>query len=967
MLFYIRLLFLWGTFFIFYCIDCYHAEQQNRAYVTVLENGVVDHVMLRALLPDTFFLSMIQIESDVACDKEELCYLMNIRAQEMVTREAVLSGMEQCAKKDRFFSIEIDPVTSQTGIDLFVRVIGKYLIKQIKIGGIWHDVDSYKRLYQCQKFEPFEAEKHKQGLSAIQSHLHSIGYCDALVQDEIIYDHGQKYVTIVLHINLKKRFIIDSIQLCLDQLFDEHKVLISELFNVYCASKLFHQEHAHERMNKALSLFMEQLCLKGFLCSKVLCEEIVQKEQHAVSLRISLESAYQNRILFQGNDFFSTKQLFEHIRTVFKNERCITADIVREELLSLYMSHGFLHVSILQNNSDFETRYDIIERNQPVVSNVFFSWMNTLDGCKTKYQDFVLQRLVGRFVDEHTITKTLERCINELISDGFLGAKLVEYRYEAQKDDTVVVHISIDGGKQIYVDDIVVKLDQDVIDIPSIFFRPEKRTLVHVSMLAKQREQILFILHNAGYLHTVVHPEVRLQGDKTLLLWQVTTGKQVHFGKLIILGNPIVSFSQILKNITFQTGTLWQQNLIQQSLENLQKLSMYEHIELYPELYTMNENRELFLRLVPDDPFEVRLRVGTELQYIQDYQSFGGITYKMGGSFIAKNRLKCADVLQFDADFAGSHREIVLSYNIPVVLPKHIQSPFSQIWSVKLQGYHMRYDQPGVIGYPKNIYTVGRDGFLCALCATKNSSYMNMSCGFEAQKTTIKNRKYADAIAVLINFDQHLLGKEIPYLFFETNCLFDFLDEKIYPTRGTSSLFSLKFMMPFHDKTRYFAKLLCEQTFFVPLYTCVLGLRFRLGYLFHKDFPKISPMERFYLGGSHSVRGYEADLFPPTSPLIDDSGKVVHIPRGGKIMANINTELRKTIISYVTCALFHDIGALADNIETVHAMLPLHTSGFGVRFDTPFGPLRFDIGWKWKLTHKDERRYAWYLSFGRSF
>ena len=184
------------------------------------------------------------------------------------------------------------------------------------------------------------------------------------------------------------------------------------------------------------------------------------------------------------------------------------------------------------------------------------------------------------------------------------------------------------------------------------------------------------------------------------------------------------------------------------------------------------------------------------------------------------------------------------------------------------------------------------------------------------------------------------------------------------------TLVSLKGMFPKISRyaNSYFFKLLVEHTLFMPLQKVIAAFRVRFGHIFHRCFADIMPNERFYLGGSHSLRSYEADLAPPLGCFIDKHGKRNIVPRGGKTMLNVNIELRLPEFNKVGFVLFSDMGILSgDNFIDFEQRNFVGGTGFGVRYFTPIGPLRFDIAWKWKKETNHEQSFNWYLTFGQAF
>ena len=140
-----------------------------------------------------------------------------------------------------------------------------------------------------------------------------------------------------------------------------------------------------------------------------------------------------------------------------------------------------------------------------------------------------------------------------------------------------------------------------------------------------------------------------------------------------------------------------------------------------------------------------------------------------------------------------------------------------------------------------------------------------------------------------------------------------------------------------------------EQSLYYPIYWDLVGaFRFRFGHIFNACFSTILPTERFYLGGATTLRGYETNMVPPLNDL-ECEHKCLWVPVGGKSMVNVNAELRFPIYKPVSGVIFTDMGVLAqDKFADIAANKWLGATGFGVRCATPIGPIRFDVGWKWR-------------------
>jgi outer membrane protein insertion porin family/translocation and assembly module TamA len=125
----------------------------------------------------------------------------------------------------------------------------------------------------------------------------------------------------------------------------------------------------------------------------------------------------------------------------------------------------------------------------------------------------------------------------------------------------------------------------------------------------------------------------------------------------------------------------------------------------------------------------------------------------------------------------------------------------------------------------------------------------------------------------------------------------------------------------------------------------------------------IHPSKRFFAGGSQSVRGFGQNLLGPRVLVADaledcpgeplpecvnrlaseSPGSFVERPIGGNAAFEVTLELRKLLSSRWGLVAFLDAGQVWEGLSSLEA--PIWTPGFGVRYLSPVGPLRLDIGY----------------------
>jgi len=169
-----------------------------------------------------------------------------------------------------------------------------------------------------------------------------------------------------------------------------------------------------------------------------------------------------------------------------------------------------------------------------------------------------------------------------------------------------------------------------------------------------------------------------------------------------------------------------------------------------------------------------------------------------------------------------------------------------------------------------------------------------------------------------------------------TQYVFDNRDNKLDPKRGFRAL---AFAEPAHDflTGATFVKVRGELSAYRAIDDAqrfVLAGRVATGSIFGAGLEQIPADRRFYVGGGGSVRGYEYQGIGPKDPQGN--------PIGGRSYMELSTELRVQVTETVGIVPFVDAGAVSEDEFLGSARFKVG-AGVGLRYLTPFGPLRIDV------------------------
>ena len=452
-------------------------------------------------------------------------------------------------------------------------------------------------------------------------------------------------------------------------------------------------------------------------------------------------------------------------------------------------------------------------------------------------------------------------------------------------------------------------------------------------VLAAQGALLDALRANGHALAKVSEPDaVETPADHALdITLHADPGPRVDIGKITVDGLAVTNDSYIRRRLLVHPGELYNPAKIEQAREDLSASGVFSSVNAtIPDHVAPDGTIPLDFTVVE----RLRHAVSFNVAYATDTGATGGATFTYRNVFGNAETLTLGAAIT-QAEQGAEIKAPGYNFNATFVQPD---------WLLRDQSlsYNAAY-------LKENLYAYSRKAALAGVSfSRKLSDHWSASAGL----TGVQERVTQEGLTQNYELAQLPLG--VTYDSTGPQGLFN-------PTHGIKAKLTVTPTEPFGGHSSFYTLVQLTGSTYVNLADTegrsVVAMRGTVASALGASTFQLPPDQRFYAGGSATVRGYR---FQSAGPLFADNR-----PTGGSSLTAATVEYRQRFGESFGAVVFADVGQVGRSSAPFNGTL-FEGVGVGARYYTSIGPIRIDIAVPLDKRRKDQILEA-YIGLGQSF
>ena len=860
-------------------------------------------------------IEKIEVEGLASISKEELLGLLDLKVGEVLDPLKVREGIKRAFFKGIFNDIEVYANAART--DVRVLVVERDRIRNVEASGNnFFSAREIRKMFELKEDGILRYDLLDEAVKRLKETLAERGFPYAIVTATVKPTSKPYFKDIALMVEEGPPLLIKQILV--------HGAPEEEVRHI------IHVSDGDRYDRKAVQSDMERISKHykdlGYLTP------VVSYRFADGRLDIDVNMGKKLRINFDGNTVFSSKELLKEMP--FRDAGAVRDDLVEDatrKIVSLYYAKGYSSAQaapVMSEADDTITlSFFIFEGEQVKVGELKFPGMTLPE----KNLKAVLPLKEGDYYDPSLLSSDVDMVREFYVALGYLSVVVETPGVEIEKEKATIT-IPVKEGPKTVIGKVEVS---GAVSVPREEIlkaaRLNEGSPYNEVDIADARQRLIDLYYEKGFIDVAINAEVKFSGESADITFNIREGERTFFGKTIVTGNVETKTVVIERELLHKESGPFNYNVLAKERQRLYRLGLFTEVRIEP-LDPYDHKRDILIEVTEGNAGSVEFGIG-----YNNYDKVNG-TVDIG----YKNLFGMNRQVSLRVGYNFLEKLYAVNYLDPWFMARHL--------SFKGTLYRNEREEKNidtkVVMYRYRKYGVSLGVEKQLTDAMKGSLYYDyvVSNTFDVQPDIVLTDRDAGRL------DISSISPGITY---------DTRDNPFEPRKGVLAGFMVKLSSSAILSQTNFAKAVFNGSVYHEIARpFVVAAALRFGVAQGWGHATILPLvERFFLGGRNSVRGYAQDTLGPRGANNN--------PTGGNAFVETNLELRTFLGKGIGVVTFLDSGNVWQKVSDIDGTIR-HAVGMGLRYDTPVGPFRLDYGYKLKK-EPGLSRGELFFSIGQAF